>query len=91
MNKKRKPVAVGLTSLFAVLIVLCLVIFAVLSRITAQSELALAQRAADTVSDRYDAEYRYIVYGEVPETRERENDEPPGVPVFDPDGRMPWE
>ncbi|MCL2754499.1 MAG: hypothetical protein FWD35_02125 [Oscillospiraceae bacterium] len=65
MNKPKRPnqrvATVGLTSLFAVLIVLCLVIFAILARLTAQSELALAQRAADTVAARYEAEYQQIL------------------------------
>jgi hypothetical protein len=87
MNKRR-PVSVGLTSLFTVLIVLCLVIFAVLSRLTAQSELALAQRAADTVAGRYEDEYRYVVYGEIPP--ERVIDPPPTLPILDPDN-MPWD
>jgi hypothetical protein len=43
-----------------VLIILCLVIFAILARIAARSELALAQIAADTVSAWYEAEYNNI-------------------------------
>jgi len=59
-NKRRRPVNVGMASLFAVLIVLCLVIFAVLSGMTAKSELALAQKAADSLSAYYAAEYRAV-------------------------------
>jgi hypothetical protein len=88
MNRRRKPAAVGLTSLFAVLIVLCLVIFAVLSRLTARNELALANRAADTVSERYAAEYREVVYGETTPPPEPETN--PGMSVLDPN-RPPWE
>jgi len=47
-----------MASLFAVLVVLCLVVFAVLSRITASSELALTQRAADSVTAYYAAEHK---------------------------------
>ena len=61
MNKqKRQPVAVGVTSLFAVLITLCLTVFAVLSCLTAQSELALAEKAADSVTAFYEAECRAV-------------------------------
>jgi len=82
---KQKPAAVGLMSLFAVLITLCLVIFAILARLTAHNELALAQRAADTVSTRYENEFRYVVYGELPEVPEPPATEPPvGLQPFDP-------
>ncbi|MCL1831531.1 MAG: hypothetical protein FWG45_01315 [Oscillospiraceae bacterium] len=88
MSKRRKPFSMGLTSLFAVLIVLCLVVFAVLSQLTAKSELALAQRAADTVMEAYNAEYRAVVYGETapPPT----TDDSPGYDMPEP-GQRPWE
>jgi hypothetical protein len=53
--------AVGLTSLFAVLIALCLTVFAVLAWITARSELALAERGAELVTAFYEAEYRAVM------------------------------
>lgn len=55
-ERKRRPVNVGGASLFAVLIILCLTVFAVLARITAASELALAERAAEAQSLFYQAE-----------------------------------
>lgn len=60
-GRRRRPVSVGGASLFAVLIILCLMVFAVLARLTAQSERNLAQKAADSLSAYYDAEYRAIV------------------------------
>jgi len=56
--RRRRPTSVGMASLFAVLVVLCLVVFTVLSRITASSELALTQKAADSITAYYEAEYR---------------------------------
>jgi hypothetical protein len=60
-NTRKRPMSVGLASLFAVLIVLCLMIFAVLARLSAQSELNLAEIAARSVLAYYDAEYRAVV------------------------------
>ena len=60
MNRRR-PVNVGGASLFAVLIILCLTVFAVLTRLTAASELALAEKAALTQASYYEAEYRAVV------------------------------
>jgi hypothetical protein len=58
MRISKRPVSIGISSLFAVLIVLCLIVFAVLSSVTAKAELSLAQKAADSVKAFYDAEYR---------------------------------
>ncbi|MCL2638845.1 MAG: hypothetical protein FWD48_10815 [Oscillospiraceae bacterium] len=58
--KRRQPLSVGITSLFAVLIILCLTVFAVLARLSAQSERGLAERAAEAVSAYYDAESRAV-------------------------------
>jgi hypothetical protein len=60
-NVRRRPVSVGMVSLFAVLIILCLMIFAVLARLSAGSELSLAEKAAESVTAYYDAEYRAII------------------------------
>jgi hypothetical protein len=87
-NNRRKPFATGLMSLFAVLITLCLVIFAILALLTARNELALANRAADTVSARYESEYRYVVYGEVP-TEPTPPETTGGMSLLDPDN-LPW-
>jgi len=57
MTEKRRPVTIGMSSLFAVLIVLCLIIFAILAHLTAKSELALAERAAESVTAYYVAEH----------------------------------
>jgi hypothetical protein len=50
-----------MVSLFSVLIILCLMIFAVLARLSAGSELSLAEKAAESVTAYYDAEYRAII------------------------------
>ncbi|MCL1866780.1 MAG: hypothetical protein FWF82_05165 [Oscillospiraceae bacterium] len=60
-NPKRRPLGVGLASLFAVLVILCLMVFAVLSRITAKNELALAKKAADSAAAFYAAEVQAAV------------------------------
>jgi len=60
-NSKRRPVNVGGASLFAVLIILCLTAFAVLALLTARSELALTERAAEATTAFYEAEYRAVV------------------------------
>ena len=60
MNKRR-PVNVGGASLFAVLIILCLTIFAVLARLTAASELSLSEKAAQAQALYYEAECRAVV------------------------------
>ncbi|MCL2018851.1 MAG: hypothetical protein FWG70_03735 [Oscillospiraceae bacterium] len=60
-SKRRRPMSVGIASLFAVLIVLCLMVFAVLARLSAKSELNLAERAAQTTTAFYDAEYRAVL------------------------------
>jgi len=57
----KRPSGVGLSSLFAVLIVLCLLVFAVLAKLAAESELELAQKAADSVTAFYNAENRAVV------------------------------
>jgi hypothetical protein len=61
MRVSKRPVSIGISSLFAVLIVLCLVIFAILAGITARAELDLAEKAALAVSAFYDAEERAVV------------------------------
>ena len=57
MNE-RKPagINVGSATLLMIFAVLCLTIFAVLSLVTANSELRLAQRYADSVTLYYEAE-----------------------------------
>jgi hypothetical protein len=50
-----------MVSLFSVLIILCLMIFAVLARLSAGSELSLAEKAAESVTAYYDAEYRAVI------------------------------
>jgi len=60
MKNSRRPAGIGISSLFAVMIVLCLVVFAVLAKITAESELKLAQKAADSVTAFYEAEFKAI-------------------------------
>ncbi|MCL1823222.1 MAG: hypothetical protein FWG44_03380 [Oscillospiraceae bacterium] len=54
------PVTVGISSLFAVLIILCLTVFAVLARLSAQDERALAEKAADSITVYYEAELRAV-------------------------------
>jgi len=60
IQTRRRPVSVGGASLFAVLIILCLMVFAVLARLSAQSERALAERAGQAVEAYYAAEYRAL-------------------------------
>jgi hypothetical protein len=60
-NTRRNPRSIGLASLFAVLVILCLMIFAVLARLSAQSELKLARKVAESVLIYYDAEYRAVL------------------------------
>ena len=60
-NVRRRPMSVGMASLFAVLIVLCLMIFAVLARLSASAELKLAEKAAESVQAYYEAEYKAII------------------------------
>jgi len=60
-NVRRRPMSVGMASLFAVLIILCLMIFAVLARLSASAELNLAEKAAESVQAYYNAEYRAVV------------------------------
>jgi hypothetical protein len=60
VQTRRRPVSIGGASLFAVLIILCLMVFAVLARLSAQSERALSERAAASVEAYYAAEYRAL-------------------------------
>lgn len=55
-NRNNLPLGVGLTSVFTVLLVLTLSIFAVLTLSTARADLALSQINADTVSAYYAAD-----------------------------------
>ncbi|MCL2633366.1 MAG: hypothetical protein FWD34_02505 [Oscillospiraceae bacterium] len=60
MNR-RSPINVGGASLFAVLIILCLTVFAVLAKLSADSEKQLAIRTADSIQAYYDADYRAVL------------------------------
>ena len=60
MKNSAPPVTVGISSLFAVLIILCLTVFAILARLSAEDERKLAEKAADSISVYYAAEYRAV-------------------------------
>ena len=58
MKNSAPPVTVGISSLFAVLIILCLTVFAILARLSAEDERKLAEKAAESITAYYLAEYR---------------------------------
>lgn len=53
---------VGGASVFSLLIVLCLAVFAVISVMTARRENTLSEKAASAVSNYYDLEMRYDIF-----------------------------
>jgi hypothetical protein len=57
-NERRPGFNVGSASIIMVFSVLCLTIFAVLSVVTANSDLNLTRRASSAIQDFYTAEYR---------------------------------
>ncbi|MCL1830410.1 MAG: hypothetical protein FWG21_03170 [Oscillospiraceae bacterium] len=57
-NNRRPGFNVGSASIIMVFAVLCLTIFSVLSFTTSSSDLRLSHRAAKSISDYYQAEYR---------------------------------
>ena len=60
-SSRRRPMNVGGASLFSVLVILCLMVFAVLARLSALSERSLAEKASESIACYYDAEYRASV------------------------------
>ena len=58
MDKNRSPIGVGVVTLCMVLMVLCLAVFSALTLASAQADLRLSQRNAETVSAYYRADWQ---------------------------------
>ena len=82
MNKTRSPIGVGVVTLCMVLMVLCLAVFSALTFASAQADLRLSQRNAETVSAYYQADTQASLrYAEFENSGEEELSE--YIPVSD--------